>query len=62
MIILINISLRAERMKQGLREERRTFSHFYNVDSAYVACPGPWLPSDLDHHGHRVVLSNADDQ
>lgn len=49
-------------MKQGLREERRTFSHFYNVDSAYVACPGPWLPSDLDHHGHRVVLSNADDQ
>lgn len=49
-------------MKQDLREERRTFGHFYNVDGAYVAYPGPWLPSDLDHHGHRVALPDADDQ
>lgn len=54
--------LKAERMKQDLREERRTFGHFYNVDGAYVAYPGPRLPSDLDHHGHRMALSDADDQ
>lgn len=62
MFILINLILRAERMKQGLREERRMSGHFYNVDGAYVICPGPWIPSDLDHHGHRVALSNANDQ